>query len=454
MPDAADVVVIGGGPAGSTLALRLAQLGRRVVLVEKALVEKATFPGRHACESLTGGVLPLLDAIGLRSRVVEPGLLSPLGATVSWAGQLTRPEAHGPGYLVDRAPFDSVLLDAARESGVRVLQPARMLDRTLDEAWSIRLDTGEVLRSKYLADAGGRSRALNGAKVQYGIRTLAMYACWSGVEQRDGDMLVEAGESEWYWGAPLPGGKFNAMVFVDAENAGPGLYRELLRKSRLLWPRLANAVCGPVRVCDATPFVDGTPVAPRSIKVGDAAVSLDPLSSQGVQAAMGTALHAAAVINTILDRPDDAQFAMNFYRKRLKESTDFHSRAASRFYREQLGVCGNDFWRKRAMVEDLPPATAGIPIDPHLRVRVSERAVFVTVGVLKGPYIEREQGVELGGKVSAYFGGAVVADLLRVLNGSPTAIEVVQYWSRKMPKAQALQTLHWAWAEGLIESVI
>lgn len=439
--------MIGGGPSGSTLALRLAQLGRAV-----ALIEKDRFPRRHVGESLTSGVLPLLDVAGLRVNAEAAGFLGPQPATVSWKGELKRFEPQdGGGYVVDRGLFDSVLVHAARESGVRVFQPAHIVDRTFADAWSIRLDSGETLTSKYLADAGGRSRVLSGPKIEYGTRTLAMYAYWLGVDPYHRDTLVEAGESEWYWGAPLPGGDFSAMVCMDAENAHPSLYPELMRGSRLLWPLLANAVCGEVRVCDATSFRDETPVTPHSIKVGEAAISIDPLSSQGVQTSIGTALHAAVVINTIMDRPDDAELAMDFYRKRLKDSAGFHARAAGQFYREQFDVCGSDFWRKRARVDDLRTATSRTPVQPDLRVQVSQRAVFVTVGIVNGSHIVREDGVELDGKWSAYVGEARVADLLRALDGSMTAMEVVRCWSRRISSAQSLQTLQWAWSEGLIE---
>src|SRR3954447_11613196 len=122
LPDpCVDVCIAGGGPAGAALALRLAQLGRTV-----AVVEKAAFPRMHVGESLTAGVLPMLDILGVRDAIENAGFLRAGQATVLWAGELRCHELHSEGLQVDRGRFDSILLRAAAANPlVRIFQPAR-----------------------------------------------------------------------------------------------------------------------------------------------------------------------------------------------------------------------------------------------------------------------------------------------------------------------------------------
>jgi hypothetical protein len=178
------------------------------------------------------------------------------------------------------------------------------------------------------------------------------------------------------------------------------------------------------------------------------------LSSQGVQTAIGTAVHAAVVINTLIDRPEDAELGMNFYRMRLKDSAEFHARAAREFYRGQFAACGSDFWRRRAGTENLRAATRRTAIYPDSLIRVADKAVFTTVGVVTSRYVLQQDAVESDGKVYAYIGGVPIAGLLRAVTLSVSAIEAIERWSRLMPRAQALATLEWAWAEGLIERAV
>lgn len=450
-----DVCVAGGGPAGASLARRLAQLGRRV-----AIAEKAVFPRRHIGESLSSGVLPLLEALDLRAAIESAGFVSSSWATVDWAGEQRRYQVHGgPGLLVDRARFDALLLRAASTMpGVCLYQPARVVRAThAGDQWAIALSTGKTIRAKYLAEASGRARvrvssrdsALRRARRSIGAPTLAIYAYWRGASGCDeGDTLVEGGREAWYWGAPLPDGEFNATVFVDPGGAAD--YELLIRQSRLLGPRLRAARrASEVHVCDATPFAEQAPITSASIKVGDAALSLDPLSSQGVQTAIGTALHAAVVLNTMIDRPEDTELAIDFYRSRVRDSADFHAAAAADFYQRQAAFDGGDFWRKRAPTLE-PKAIRGL-LAPESRIALSSHVQLAPVAVADATYVARQDGVKAHGKAYAFVGkGIAIAPLLREIDGPMSAFDVVRRWSRRLPAAQALQVLRWAWSEELI----
>lgn len=309
-----DVCVLGAGPAGSVVAARAAQLGFRV-----GLVERARFPRRHLGESLTPGVFPLLDSMGAGGVIAAAGGVSVRRVLTTWDGApVEREDESESGVLVDRATFDTALLNHAVACGVHLWQPAIVAERTAhDDGWLLRVDGAhgsDIVQARFLVDATGRSATLRGARRRVGPRTMALYAYWHGprIPSRP---RIEAGRDAWYWGVPLPDGSYNTLAFVDAAALGAGLRRfrktthassvrayfhELLSRSGLMDECDGVSMRRAVHAADATPYVDDTSVTDTSLKVGDAALALDPLSSSGVQKAIQTSLAGTIVLNTLL----------------------------------------------------------------------------------------------------------------------------------------------------------
>src|SRR5438445_8236316 len=99
-----DICIIGAGPAGSTLAARMAEFGHRV-----CLIERATFPRAHLGESLSPGVLPLLEVIGARDAVEAAGFFRVREVRMQWdQGPQWRRDPRREGLLVDRGRFDAL----------------------------------------------------------------------------------------------------------------------------------------------------------------------------------------------------------------------------------------------------------------------------------------------------------------------------------------------------------
>ncbi len=459
----ADICVIGAGPAGSTFAARMAQLGHDV-----CLIERARFPRSHLGESLSPGVLPLLETIGAREAVDAAGFRRVRSVLVKWDGEpQVREDAREQGLLVDRGDFDRLLLERARALGVRVLQPASVRERRSDDGgWSVNVeaDGGAAhLRADIVADATGRSAGITAHRRRTGCRTLALYAYWRGSNLPE-QPRIEAGSDAWYWGVPLPDGTYNTLVFVDvkhfrATRSGslPARFLDLLDRSGLMAGCHDARLIGPVLAADATPYLDEESVTPLSIKVGEAALAIDPLSSSGVQKAIQTALAGAIVCNTMLRKPEASTAALRFYQQNLADASERHSRWAAAHYGSVVMRSGGKFWQDRASRIEAP--SPSLPRDAlsadalcAARVELSRELEFVDLPCIEGDFVTvkpalRHPGLE--GPV-AYLGGWELAPLLRRLPVGLTPLQIAQSWSARIPLQSGLAIAGWLLNNGIL----
>ncbi|WP_433933592.1 NAD(P)/FAD-dependent oxidoreductase [Sorangium cellulosum] len=459
-----DVCVIGAGPAGICLASRLAQLGHDV-----CLVERTPFPRSRLGESLSPGVLALLDAIGASEAVTRAGFARVREVLVHWEEErpYLREDPDARGMVVDRGLFDRLLLDHSRSLGVRVLNPAVIRGRRCDEAGhTISVDSGGArldIRATFLADASGRAGALRAQRRRTGRRTLALYGYWIGADLPR-QPRIEAAAEAWFWGVPLPDGSYNTQVFVDWDRARDRCttsverdFHALIHGSTLL------AGCGDarlrsrVRAIDATPYLDEESVTRSTIKVGDAGLALDPLSSTGVQKAIQTALAGAIVINTLLRRPGLADAAMHFYGNSLADASARHSAWAADHYRSAAGRFGSRFWSDRAAGAGPSPPQG--PTGNRARSRApdaplapSPQIKVVDLPCLEGDFVTIKPSVQhpkLDGPLT-FLGGYDLAALLRLLRPGMTPRAIAFAWSGCVPLSSAMAITDWLFDRGLL----
>jgi flavin-dependent dehydrogenase len=459
-----DICIIGGGPAGSVLAIRLAQLGHDV-----CLVERTAFPRRHLGESLSPGVLPLLATMGLRAAIAAAGFTPVRSVTVNWdQGTQQREDPSGQGLLADRGQFDRLLLDHARVLGVQVFQPATVTEKALrDDGWNLRIKTdgGALeLRAAFLADATGRSAWLRSHRRPTGCRTVALHAYWQG-RGLPTQPRIQAGEAEWYWGVPLPNDVYNTLVFVDAArfraNRASLLsvgFHALIERSGLLAGCQDARLLGRVYAADATPYLDGESLTRHCIKVGDAALALDPLSSSGVQKAIQTALSGAIVVNTLIRKPELGEAALRFYRDRLREASEHHRQWAAAQYGAVAAHRAGTFWcdRAAAVPAHAPPLAAraathqGTPNEAPLVL--SQQLALVDLPCLEGAFVQVKAAVQhpaLAGPV-AYLGNWELAPLLRQVRAGMTVNQVARAWAPAVPLDDGGAIARWLVGHGIL----
>jgi flavin-dependent dehydrogenase len=394
-----DVCIVGGGPAGATLALRLARLGHSVVVHERAT------PDRDARgESLHPGIHPLLETLGL----TDAGALRVHHSLVRWGEDVPVPRRHPlPQLAVLRPAFDARLLDAARAAGAVVSREE--------------VDTN----ARVVVDASGRSSWSRPRRTRTSERMLGLRGTWRG-SGLPREMRVEAAEDGWIWGSPMPDGSFAVIACVDADPyAEASRYFAMLRASEL-FRDLHGTV--PVQHHDATTYASEVVWDEQLLRIGDASHSLDPLSSSGIRSAMQSALHASIAIHTILRHPERTELARRFYTATQRAAVEEHTRWTRSFYNESRWRDA-PFWQKRAAAS----VESATPSSPR-EVTLADGIAIDDVPCVVGDFVESRRGVTGTARPFVWIGGAEAAALLRPIErGGMAADALVASWRGLTP---------------------
>jgi menaquinone-9 beta-reductase len=311
-----DVVVVGGGPAGSAAAVFLRQRGHDVVLIDEA-----RFPRDKICgESVSPGSRRLLAELGVAEAVRDLAPRPLLGMTLtapdgtSFRGDYR--DVAEPGFAARRQAFDKVLLDGARGSGAEVREGVRVTGLLFRDGAvaGVTCDGGrgpETVPARLVIGADGRrsvvARRLGLLREHPSLRKFAVRGYWEGMEGLEdrGEMHVGGGG---YCGiAPLSAGHANVTFVLDrGEMAAAGgdlqtFYRETLRRWPRVTERLARALpLGAPRAIGPLALEASRVSAPGALLVGDSAGFYDPFTGEGVTLALRSAEMAAEVADRAL----------------------------------------------------------------------------------------------------------------------------------------------------------
>lgn len=383
----ADVIVIGGGPAGSSAATMLARMGWSVILLERE-----RFPRDHIGESLLPASLPILEELGVLSTIAAEGFVKKYGATMVWGAGNERwswhfgetNKTHPHAYQVWRPRFDQILLENAAATGVDVRQEHRVLDVGLggQDAMTVRVATagGELaLSSRFLVDASGQSgivvRKLGLREDDPDFQNLAVYAYYEGAEHLpapdDGNIFIESFEHGWFWNIPLHNGLMSVGAVVDHRVGSEGIRQHGLEgyfdRQVAAAPHTAAMLrsahrAGPPSVLRDWSYSASRVVGDGWIVAGDAACFIDPLFSTGVHLALSAGVMAAAYVTTALTDSELATAAGPVYKGLYYSQYDLFRQLARLFYSTNRSV-DSYFWEARRITgfdDSLSPRSAFI----------------------------------------------------------------------------------------------
>jgi flavin-dependent dehydrogenase len=360
-----DVVIAGGGPAGSTTAARLASYGHRVLLLEEK-----RFPRFHIGESLLIGARSFLTELGLVEEM-DRRFLKKYGGTYIWG------KGNGPDDLdyweiywkeeipfltdttswvwqVERASFDELLLRNAQTCGTTVVEEARVTSIDIEDdavvrlTWTDKSGTPHTPTFRYFVDATGQS-SLIATKQRWKeyheqLRHTAIGGRFENCGRFPGrqvnNLVVIARERGWLWFIPLSdtvtsvGYVFAKSAHADYSAKQP---EELLLKTIARCPYLTD-IMRDARLMDKVwswadwSYRSREVMGKNYFLVGDAQGFIDPILSSGVTIALQTAQLAAYSIHTLLQKPDHAEIVRDAYTDLVRLYFDAMYRLVCLFY--------------------------------------------------------------------------------------------------------------------------
>ncbi len=363
----ADVGILGGGPAGATIALALSRAGYSVVVFEKS-----AYSNLRIGETLPPSVQTLLSSLGVWDRFLADEHSLSFGIGSAWGQEdlyhndfIFNP--YGAGWHVDRSCFDAMLACCAEEAGARVCRRARVLSYENDAGhWKIEItceDRTRVFRTRFLVDASGRGSYVarqQGARRVTHDRLIGVVFFFSSNAQEsasDTSTLIEAVENGWWYSAVLPDSRLVLTYMTDVD-----LYAQSWKRSNNFCLQTLQATKHTQSRVEHLVLAGGPFIVPTNssrldqvtngnwLAIGDAAMACDPLSGQGVYKALASALRSA---QSIQEYWTGDKSALRGYAAAVEKDFDSYLLMRENVYAREQRWHESVFWRRRISGQSL-----------------------------------------------------------------------------------------------------
>jgi flavin-dependent dehydrogenase len=356
---APDVVVIGGGPAGSTVSTLLAQHGLRVNLYERDL-----FPRFHIGESLIPETYWVFKRLNMLDKMKASAFVKKYSVQfINASGKLSapfyfwdnKPHECSQTWQVIRSQFDTMMLDNAREHGVAVHQPARVLDVLFDgdRAVGVRVQKEdgkhEEVRARVVVDASGQSTMLqNRFKLRLWDPVLnkgAIWTYWEGAYRAPGQdggatlVIQTPNKQGWWWYIPQHDETISVGVVApfDYLFKGRGSHEDVYDQEVEACPAVKERISIGRRAAGYFATKDYSyrskqVAGPGWVLIGDAFGFLDPLYSSGVLLALKSGELAADAIAEGLAKNDVSAAQLGKWGPLFNKGVDRMRRLVCEYY--------------------------------------------------------------------------------------------------------------------------
>jgi flavin-dependent dehydrogenase len=406
------ILILGAGPAGAAVALGLRRLGHPVTVIS----EWRRFA---AVEGVSQRVLEGLRNAGLKHAL--DCAAPPSQRRVNWNGAES---AQNIECVLDRPSFDAGLREDLQQAGVELIEAQVLAVAEQGSGWRVKLEGGREVQGIFLVEARGRQAPLNqkGSKARRGPETLSLLNRWQG-EPGSLATAVESLADGWAWMARLEDGRCYWQLTLDVTSSQLpprdrllDYCRERRRVSTLVGQFFGE---GEERELDlhahsSTAILCLEACGNNWIRVGDAAMAVDPLSGNGIFQSLSSALQAPLVINTLLRAPERAELAKRFHQQRVEQLFLRFARVGRDFYASETQWAEQPFWQARRVWPDEQPSH--VPADfASLRIELAP--------VLKGEFVDEAEVVVSADQPLGtwHLDGLELAPWLRRLRAEPEA---------------------------------
>ncbi|GAB3578817.1 NAD(P)/FAD-dependent oxidoreductase [Amycolatopsis endophytica] len=460
--DRADVVVVGGGPAGSTTASLIAMAGHRVVLLEKE-----HFPRYQIGESLLPATIHgVCRMLGVTEEIEKAGFTVKRGGSFRW-GVNPQPwnflfalspklsAANSTAFQVERMKFDEILLRNAQKLGVDVREGCAVTDavqtggRVTGVTYTDESGQSRTIEARFVVDSSGNSTRLSkyaqGKRIYSDFfKNLALFGYFEGGGRLpapdSGNILCAAFDEGWIWYIPLSDNltSVGAVVHRDQADKVRGTQEErekslmgfidrcdIVRDMLAGAKRVTEGTYGEIRTRKDYSYTNDSFSAPGIVLAGDAACFIDPVFSTGVHLATYSGLLAARSINSVLAGTIAEDRAMAEFEARYRHEFGVFYEFLSSFYDMQANE-DSYFWKARKVtnfsatdIEAFVTLVGGVASDEEALTDAES-----VVRRFRGSSTALEDAVERTGtmqtesgeRMFALFGTKVVRDVMDGMN--------------------------------------
>ena len=376
-----EVLVIGGGPAGSTIAALLAQRGHEVLMLEKS-----KHPRFHIGESLLPMNMPLFDRLGVAEEIKRIGIVKPGAEFVSpWHGAPVMIDfndawdnTYPSAYQVRRDEFDDILFKNAVSKGARVIEECKVTDIEFHQGAGATVMTlgrdgqAQQIGARFVVDASGRDTFLaNHFEMKHRNKkhnSAAIFGHFSGAKRLEGELegciSLFWFDHGWFWLIPLSDGNTSVgatcwpYYMKTRKTDTTQFLMDTIALCPALVERLKDArLVSPVTATGNFSYLSERSSGENYILLGDAFAFIDPVFSSGVFLAMNSAFVGAETVEVCLSKPQQAARALKDFNKTMSHGPRVFSwfiyRITTPAMRNLLMYTGSESKIKKALISVL-----------------------------------------------------------------------------------------------------